>query len=501
MRSLIPFLYYSWQYARLAIQGYDYWVEWRRTGTHPPERLDSLLQTVHGCGAVASKFVQWLTPKFELMAIEESEFFQDSYEERKPRWLRALEKMYETCPEHSLDHTYREYQRVFRERLSDRYELLEVIGSGSLGQVYRLREHRTQKIYVLKILHPEIHDQISTFQWWVSVLSKIPWFQTYFQQTIFNVHDFIRDFQMQSNLLNEANHLMTFRQAYPDNPLIQIPELYQISSSILLMEYIPGTPFETSDLSFHRKSTLFAAFHMFVRSNAMFLNFNHGDLHPGNWKITPDHRLVIYDFGFCWSFPDALKDIVPLSIETLEGTSEDLKDETLDNITQMMVLLIEYKDAYDTDTIQREIWEYVKESPYIGKSDTGFVVSPVTILKLLNGFCLARHLKVVSHCVQFLILLTQMQKNSVIFRFSSPTGYCYPPTKVYKERYVDCLNICKTYNIFPEYTAYIQETLASLQMERTTIFETVEMPESIRQLALKFDLNRKDDTKQRLRSC
>jgi hypothetical protein len=102
----------------------------------------------------------------------------------------------------------------------------------------------------------------------------------------------------------------------------------------------------------------------------------------------------------------------------------------------------------------------------------------------LNDFCIHRGLKVHSLCVQYLILLVQVHKNCVLYRFSSKAGYCYPPTKVYKERYTDCLNICETYDIFPEYKQYIKDKLSNLILPRESIFDTIEMPDEIRQLAL-----------------
>ena len=486
MRFLGSFVYYTWNYLWLGCQTYGYIREHHATGRHSLERLDHIVETVARCGSVAVKFVQWLTPKLELVTADESEFFRSSYAQTKPAWLRKLETLYEECPEHSLDHTLQEYERVFQTPLTDIYEPLEVIGSGSIGQVYLLREIRTQSLCVMKIVHPDIQVQIQVFQLWVWVLSFIPNVRQYLTQTIFDLHDFLHDFRTQSDFLQEANHLMAFRNAYQENALLQIPELYKVSPTILLMEYVPGTSFDDCEVPFHRKSTWFATFHMFVRSNAMFLNLNHGDLHPGNWKITKDERLVIYDFGFCWSFPEDQRHLVDLSIKTFEGTSEGSHEQDICAITDILMCIIVYQGSYDKDTLYHLLYDHVSHDPDVGQSVTGVRISPITIIKLLNGFCITRNLKVVSSCVQFLIILIQMQRNSLVFRFSSPQGHCYPPTKVYKERYVDCLNICETYHIFPEYTQYIRDTLASNHLERKTIFETVDMPEEIRTLALGF---------------
>ena len=46
------------------------------------------------------------------------------------------------------------------------------------------------------------------------------------------------------------------------------------------------------------------------------------------------------------------------------------------------------------------------------------------------------------------------------------------------------LTFCKTYNIFPGYSDYIEEKLNDKQLKIDTIFDTVEMDDSIKELAL-----------------
>ena len=484
MWFLGSFVYYTWNYVWLGYQTYGYIREYNVSGNHSLERLDMIIDTVSRCGSVAVKFVQWLTPKLELVFADEAEFFSATYTQDKPTWLRKLETLYETCPEHSLEHSLQEYERVFHKPLTDTYEPLEVIGSGSIGQVYILRDIRTQERCVMKVVHPDIQMQIKVFQLLIGVLALVPKVGQYLTKTIFDINDFLHDFKTQSDFLQEANNLLAFRKEYRDNSILQIPELYQASPTILLMEYVPGTAFDDCEIPFHRKSMLFATFYMFVRSNVMFLNLNHGDLHPGNWKITKDERLVIYDFGFCWSFPEDQHHLVDLTIKTFEGTSEGTNQRDICATTEILMSIIVYQDLYEKQTIHSLLYDHVSSDPEVGMSVTGVRISPITIIKLLNSFCIPRKLKVVSSCIQFLIILIQMQRNSIVFRFSSPQGYCYPPTKVYKERYVDCLNICETYHIFPEYTQYIRDTLASNHIKRKTIFDTVDMPEDIRRLAL-----------------
>ena len=73
------------------------------------------------------------------------------------------------------------------------------------------------------------------------------------------------------------------------------------------MDYIPGKSLDTID-----NNTEHYKYHIYIfvfSNNNLYINdFNHGDLHNYNWKITEDNKIVIYDFGLCWEFDS--KDII-----------------------------------------------------------------------------------------------------------------------------------------------------------------------------------------------
>ena len=88
------------------------------------------------------------------MYTEENELLNK--DRTKPLWLRILEAFYENCDNHSIDYTIEEYETIFHENFNETYEILEIIGSGSIGQVYLiqekpLKEYTTPKKYVMKI--------------------------------------------------------------------------------------------------------------------------------------------------------------------------------------------------------------------------------------------------------------------------------------------------------------------------------------------------------------
>jgi len=55
---------------------------------------------------------------------------------------------------------------------------------------------------------------------------------------------------------------------------------------------------------------------------------------------------------------------------------------------------------------------------------------------------------------------------------------------VYREKYLDILTFCRTYNIFPEHSEYIEYKLNNKQIEVTNIFDTIDLDESIKELLI-----------------
>jgi hypothetical protein len=57
--------------------------------------------------------------------------------------------------------------------------------------------------------------------------------------------------------------------------------------------------------------------------------------------------------------------------------------------------------------------------------------------------------------------------------------------EIYRVKYMDWLAFYKTYDIFPEFSKYIEERLNSLQSEIKEVFECNDIPDSFKSLALK----------------
>ena len=453
--------------------------------THMDNVPQKTIPLIQRRGSVAIKFCQWALPKLELLIMSE----KDIYNGKVPSWIRELELFFEDCPEHSIEYTKMIYKQEYGEDFDRAYIVLETLGSGSIGQVYLIQDKITKERYVFKIQHPDVKDEINFVWFCFSVIKYLPCLQRFRKKYPFRFEDFMESFYMQIDFVNEARNALRMKQTYIKNPYIEIPDIYRFTQKTLIMEYIPGNTLDDCELSNYEKHKLYTVLLLFVRSNVLLYNFNHGDIHKGNWKVTDKMKLVLYDFGFCWSLPDEILDLAEMACSTFEKHTSDY----LDDVVELMYVLLD-KPAYDdVDILREHVNEYVYHSDYLGinRENENVPVSPVKIIKSLCEFCedYPTNLYINKYLLQFLILFVQLHRYCVYFGFTSSEYTTVNTNKTYREKYKDMLNFCETYNVFPEYKQYAKDKLDVSDYTPQSIFDTVDFSDSFKQLALnlKYD--------------
>jgi predicted unusual protein kinase regulating ubiquinone biosynthesis (AarF/ABC1/UbiB family) len=476
------FLRDSWNYVGLGCAIYRCYTDWCETKSFRNGNFESLIKRIHGCGSVAIKFVQWIKPLVELVVIDEDEFYKE--EPDMPWWLRKLDVFYENCREHEIEYTLQEYYRTFGEDLSETHDILDILGSGSIGQVYLIRRKDTKKQTVLKIIHPRVLSQIDTFERWYRLSGWIPPIRRILAKFPIDITDFINSFRTQCDLIQETNSLLKIQRTYRDNKYIHIPEIYLTSKNIIEMEYLEGGSLDDVQISTYEKAKLFTHLYMFMRNNIICENFNHGDLHKGNWKVHPEEGIILYDFGFCWSLPESRIHLVDKCLTVFEGAVVTNRMDTVKNIADIMFILVLHQNVKDKESLYSEMKHHISVSPFVGASKQGLIVQPIAVIKLLFGFCEGKELQIDHNLLQFLILFIELQKHGIRYGFASCMTDPYPNEMVFKERYANCLNFCETYQVYPKYRDYVKQMLSDLQISRTSIFDMVEFSEDIRLMAI-----------------
>ena len=176
-------------------------------------RIIKLYDLVRNSGCVCIKFFQWILPLIEINLNE------------TPPWFKILEKIYDNCIVHEKEHTLRIFEKEHGYDLNERYELHNVIASGSIGQVYRVKEKYTGKILALKVLHPNVTRDIWYFKIFSKVLLWIPRYNQLIMRYLpVDMCGFIDEFEEQTDMINESRNMNMFLEAFNDSPIYKIPK-------------------------------------------------------------------------------------------------------------------------------------------------------------------------------------------------------------------------------------------------------------------------------------
>ena len=125
----------------------------------------------------------------------------------------------------------------------------------------------------------------------------------------------------------EADAQRTFAAAYADDPQIVVPRVVASAPKVIVSEWLEGTPLSRVIASGSREERdraghLLAVLHFSGPQRAGLL---HADPHPGNFRLTPDGRFGVIDFGATARLPDGHPEPIGRLVRwALEGRAEDV---------------------------------------------------------------------------------------------------------------------------------------------------------------------------------
>ena len=376
-----------------------------------------LLKNVHSCGVIPIKIIQWGLPILKLINIDK-------------KILDIFENTYEKCPIHELDYTKKLYKSDFYNDIDDDYKIIELVGSGSIAQVYKIQDIKTNEFYAMKVIHPDAIKNFNKIKFYLKIIFTIFKFSNIVPT---DLNNFLKQFRQQLDLVNESNNILKFSELYKNDNLFIIPELYKFSENIIIMDYIEGKSIETININIqHYRYNMIISIFMY---NNLFINkFNHGDLHNYNWKITKDNKIIIYDFGLCWESNSYLTD--PLD-KLLLGFHNDDKDLIYG------AFLLYFKNVEEI---------YIKEYFYsiTEKIDKFYIFAKHILL------CSFKHNVLLDINILYTIITYQ---NSMLIYMNNFKESIFDFNGVYKEQY----SICDYYNILPEYKKYLLKQIVKFK--------------------------------------
>jgi predicted unusual protein kinase regulating ubiquinone biosynthesis (AarF/ABC1/UbiB family) len=132
----------------------------------------------------------------------------------------------------------------------------------------------------------------------------------------------------------EAATQTAFATAYADDPEIYVPRVVASAPRVLVTEWVDGTPLAkviTDGTATDRDEAgrLMATLHFSAPARAGLL---HADPHPGNFRILPDGRLGVIDFGAVarlpGGHPEPIGRLIRLALAgDAQGVADGLRDE------------------------------------------------------------------------------------------------------------------------------------------------------------------------------
>ena len=386
------------------------------------EWINTIKNIVNNGGFMLIKSVQWLLPSYNIL-------YPDTL------LYKQFKSFYDDCYIHDIKLTQRLFWQECNQSIYDNFEIIDILGSGSIGQVYLIRNITTKKEYALKVIHPHIYQEFIIFNIFIRILLYFVDYKKYIP--ISDIDYFIEGIRNQLNLLIECEYNQKFCEMYEHTDKILIPEVYYCTEKLMIMEYIEGEEFKPEILGEYQSYKYLMLLIIFT-NNSCLNGLAHGDVHSGNWKIK-DGSLIIYDFGYCFIMDPEEYDILN------EFISKDKKLEINQKFFDYY-LSKHYNSHIDKEYINTEIIQIIHEYSK---------VIPLKLYRYINiviKFCLKNNITISTTCINGLLLFLQLIEifNKVEILECQAT---------YESYLLDILNHSKVNNMTPKLVEYIEQKI------------------------------------------
>jgi predicted unusual protein kinase regulating ubiquinone biosynthesis (AarF/ABC1/UbiB family) len=125
----------------------------------------------------------------------------------------------------------------------------------------------------------------------------------------------------------EAESQSTFAAAFEDDPDFAVPHVVDGREHVIVSEWLDGVPLSRiiAEGTQEQRDVASQLYLRFLLAGPARAGLLHADPHPGNFRITPDGRLGVIDFGAVNRLPDGMPpEIGPLLTTGLRGSADDV---------------------------------------------------------------------------------------------------------------------------------------------------------------------------------
>ncbi|MGY1763063.1 ABC1 kinase family protein [Geodermatophilus sp. SYSU D00779] len=221
-------------------------------------------------------------------------------------YREALTRLQEAAPAMPADLVHRQleqsfgadWRRLFRD-LDDR-----PVAAASVGQVHRATWSDGSPVAV-KVQYPGAGEalvaDLGVLQTLTPLLqAAVPGLDA--RQLLAELRDRLVE---EVDYVREAEAHTAFADAYRDDPDIAVPDVLAVAGQVLVTRWVDGTPLSRVIAGGTRADRDHAG-RLLVRllaSAPVRARRLHGDPHPGNFRLLPDGRLAVLDFGATEALP------------------------------------------------------------------------------------------------------------------------------------------------------------------------------------------------------
>ncbi len=237
----------------------------------------------------------------------------------------------------------------------------EAIAAASIAQVHHGFLHSGEEV-VFKVRRPAIARTVETD---IDIMmglahlieQHIPAMAIY--DPVGLVKEFRRTILREMDFTREGHTIERFAANFADDPTMHIPKVYWEHSgeTVLTLEYIRGIKITEFDellaQGFDLKELAKRGATAFLKQVLDYGVF-HGDPHPGNIFVLPDHVLCLLDFGMVGRLSPELK-------QQLIDLLEALLQRDVERIIAQLLYSGELTDEADLKNLRRDLHEFIED--------------------------------------------------------------------------------------------------------------------------------------------
>jgi len=223
----------------------------------------------------------------------------------------ALTKLQEAAPPLPADRIHAILAEELGEDWRTRFAEFDDVpaAAASIGQVHKAVWH-DGRVVAVKVQYPGADKAF------ISDLNQMARIGRMFSSLVpgLDIRDLLDELRARAieelDYLRESRNQRQFAAAYEGDPEYVIPHVLAAAPHVIVSEWVDGTPLSAIITSGtpEERDRAGELYERFLLSGPARAGLLHSDPHPGNFRMTPEGRFCVLDFGAVAELPDGLPD-------------------------------------------------------------------------------------------------------------------------------------------------------------------------------------------------